>query len=157
MPTMVSRREFLAAMGAAVAAPRPHVERLTRNGPAQRVLVIGGGLAGLCTAYELQALGHTATVVEAQMGREAASGPVTFEWPFALTSEERRLGLAGLLRTYVDPEAARVRGMFPQRTVQALSDLDRYTPGAWLRTSPWTGWMQGALESARRVVREING
>jgi monoamine oxidase len=24
-------------------------------------------------------------------------------------------------------------------------------------TSPWTGWMQGALESALRVVREING
>jgi monoamine oxidase len=24
-------------------------------------------------------------------------------------------------------------------------------------TSPWTGWMQGALESARRVVAEING
>jgi monoamine oxidase len=24
-------------------------------------------------------------------------------------------------------------------------------------TSRWTGWMQGALESARRVVREING
>jgi monoamine oxidase len=24
-------------------------------------------------------------------------------------------------------------------------------------TSPWTGWMQGALESAQRVVREING
>jgi monoamine oxidase len=24
-------------------------------------------------------------------------------------------------------------------------------------TSAWTGWMQGALESARRVVREING
>jgi monoamine oxidase len=24
-------------------------------------------------------------------------------------------------------------------------------------TSPWTGWMQGALESARRVVQEING
>ena len=23
-------------------------------------------------------------------------------------------------------------------------------------TSPWTGWMQGALESARRVVEEIN-
>jgi monoamine oxidase len=23
-------------------------------------------------------------------------------------------------------------------------------------TSPWTGWMQGAFESARRVVREIN-
>lgn len=24
-------------------------------------------------------------------------------------------------------------------------------------TLPWTGWMQGALESARRVVQEING
>ena len=24
-------------------------------------------------------------------------------------------------------------------------------------TSPWTGWMQGALESARRVVHEIAG
>jgi monoamine oxidase len=24
-------------------------------------------------------------------------------------------------------------------------------------TSAWTGWMQGALESGRRVVREING
>jgi monoamine oxidase len=24
-------------------------------------------------------------------------------------------------------------------------------------TSPWTGWMQGAFDSARRVVREING
>ena len=24
-------------------------------------------------------------------------------------------------------------------------------------TSHWTGWMQGALDSARRVVREING
>ena len=24
-------------------------------------------------------------------------------------------------------------------------------------TSPWTGWMQGALESGRRVAREISG
>jgi len=29
--------------------------------------VFGGGVAGLCTAYELQVRGHTATVVEAQM------------------------------------------------------------------------------------------
>jgi monoamine oxidase len=29
--------------------------------------VIGGGLAGLCTAYELQPLGHVVTVLEAQM------------------------------------------------------------------------------------------
>src|SRR6185436_11585426 len=39
---------------------------LQRRGPAQRVVVLGGGLAGLCAAYELQALGHSAVVLEAQ-------------------------------------------------------------------------------------------
>src|SRR5262245_57296392 len=63
---MVTRREFLTALAAA-AAPLPQLERFTRRGETQRVIVIGGGLAGLCTAYELQALGHTVTVLEAQM------------------------------------------------------------------------------------------
>ena len=55
------------AAAAAVLPAPPQIERFTGGGPAQRVIVIGGGLAGLCTAYELQALGHTATVLEAQM------------------------------------------------------------------------------------------
>jgi monoamine oxidase len=33
----------------------------------QRVLVLGGGLAGLCAAYELKNQGHQATVLEAQL------------------------------------------------------------------------------------------
>src|SRR4029450_4738793 len=64
--TMVSRRAFLTAIAAA-ATPLPQLERFTRRGAAQHVIVIGGGLAGLCSAYELQALGHTVTVLEAQM------------------------------------------------------------------------------------------
>src|SRR5215467_2540490 len=40
---------------------------LNRRGDAQRVIVIGGGVAGLCTAFELQSLGHSATVLEAQL------------------------------------------------------------------------------------------
>jgi monoamine oxidase len=51
-----------------VAAPAfAQSDRLDRKGPAQRVLILGGGLAGLCTAYELKNQGHQATVIEAQL------------------------------------------------------------------------------------------
>src|SRR5262249_9066931 len=185
---MVSRREFLAAIAAA-AAPLPQLERFSRSGAAQRVIVIGGGLAGLCAAYELQALGHTVTVLEAQMrpggrvrtlrepfapgiyveagaeqipgaheitqhyarvlgltllpnrtvgtrllyhvrGQRVVNGDGAV-WPYALTDEERALGLSGLFRKYVDDVIAEVRAGFPHQTVRALSELDRLTPGAW--------------------------
>ena len=188
---MVTRREFLTAIAAA-AAPLPQLERFTRSGAAQRVIVVGGGLAGLCTAYELQALGHTVTVLEAQMrpggrvrtlrepfapglhveagaeqipgaheitqhyarvlgltllpnrtvgtrlvyhvrGQRVVNGEGAV-WPYALTDEERTLGLAGLFRKYVDDDVARARAGFPRQTVGALSELDRQTPGAWLRS-----------------------
>jgi monoamine oxidase len=191
MPDVVSRRVFLTAIAAA-AAPLPQVERFNRSGPVQRVIVIGGGLAGLCTAYELQALGHTVTVLEAQMrpggrvrtlrepfapgvhveagaeqipgaheitqhyarvlgltllpnrtvgtrllyhvrGQRVVNGDAAV-WPFALTDEERTLGLSGLFRKYVDEDIARARADFPQHTVRALGELDRQTPGAWLRS-----------------------
>src|SRR5262245_29956503 len=156
---MVTRREFLTAMAGAAAA-FPQIERFTRSGTVQRVIVIGGGLAGLCAAYELQALGHTVTVLEAQMRpggrvrtlREAFAPGIHVEagaeqipgaheitqhyarvlgltllpnrtvgtrlvyhvrgqrvvsgdgavWPFALTDEERTLGLTGPFRKSVD-------------------------------------------------------
>ena len=59
---MLTRREFLTMLAAVAAAPIPpvrQVERLQRRGATQRVIVLGAGLAGLCTAYELQNLGHT--------------------------------------------------------------------------------------------------
>jgi len=62
---MPTRREFLFWMTAAPLAAQ--VERLERRGPAQRVIVLGGGLAGLCAAYELQNQGHQVTILEAQM------------------------------------------------------------------------------------------
>ena len=54
-------------MAAAVVPAVPQVERLQRRGAAQRVIVLGAGLAGLSSAYELQNLGHTVSVLEAQM------------------------------------------------------------------------------------------
>jgi phytoene dehydrogenase-like protein len=62
---MSTRREFLALLAAA-AMPRPQIDRPQRRGPVQRIVVLGGGLAGLTAAYELQSLGHTVTVLEAQ-------------------------------------------------------------------------------------------
>jgi len=41
--------------------------------------------------------------------------------------------------------------------IDTLATVEGRIHFAGEHTSPWTGWMQGALESARRVVREING
>src|SRR5262245_65227430 len=55
---MPTRRDVLALLAAA-AVPLPRVAQLQRRGPSQRVIVIGGGLGGLCAAFELQNLGYS--------------------------------------------------------------------------------------------------
>src|SRR5437899_12872606 len=72
---VTTRRTFLTLMAAAV-MPRPQVERLQRRGPAQRVIVVGAGLAGLTGAYELQKVGHAGSVPEAHARARARAGPL---------------------------------------------------------------------------------
>lgn len=202
---MTTRREFLALMAAAAAPALPQIKPLPRGGPSQRIIVIGAGLAGLCAAYELQRLGHTVSVLEAQTrpggrvrtlreafppglyteagaesipavhdltqhyarefgltlvpyavpgtrsfyfvrGRRVAPNDDKAVWPFDLTAEERRLGLAGLFRKYVEEASAQARSAgFPQQVAHAMGAWDRYTPGAWLRA-------QGASPGAAELI-----
>src|SRR3954453_22318424 len=73
MPTAPTRRQLIQWLAATPALLRaqnqapPTVPELPRKGPEQHVLILGGGLAGLCCAFELQRQGHRATVLEAQL------------------------------------------------------------------------------------------
>ena len=65
---LASRRQFLAATGAAAGATLLSSCNLPgrRGGPsAKRVVVVGGGFAGLACAHELQTAGYDVTLVEA--------------------------------------------------------------------------------------------
>jgi len=74
MNNPVNRREFLkSSLLAATALPCLHPviaaasqDAIRRTGAAKKVIVIGAGLAGLSSAYELAQAGHEVTVVEAR-------------------------------------------------------------------------------------------
>ncbi len=73
-----SRRAFLGLLAASAMA---QVDPLPRRGPAQKIVILGGGLAGLCAAYELRSQGHTAMVLEAQL--RPGGRVYTLRQPFA--------------------------------------------------------------------------
>lgn len=75
MNNPVNRREFLKrSIFAAATLPGLHPviaaasrDAIRRTGAARKVIVIGAGLAGLASAYELTQAGHEVTVLEARM------------------------------------------------------------------------------------------
>ena len=66
MTTAMNRRRFGALFTGLAASGRAQLTRPERRGAAQRILVVGGGLAGLCSAYELSQQGHDVLLFEAQ-------------------------------------------------------------------------------------------
>jgi hypothetical protein len=65
IPRMPTRRTFLGLLTAVPAFGQ--LPALERKGAAQHIVILGGGLAGLCSAYELLAQGHRVTLLEAQL------------------------------------------------------------------------------------------
>ena len=63
-----SRRQVIGQLAwtAAGTALRPLAPLVASGRSAKRVIVVGAGLAGLCAAYELAALGHDVSILEAQ-------------------------------------------------------------------------------------------
>src|SRR5690242_13263666 len=66
MPVNTSRRGFLALLAGIAVSGRAQITRPERRGVPQRILIVGGGLAGLCSAYELSQQGHDVLLFEAQ-------------------------------------------------------------------------------------------
>ena len=74
MDNPVNRREFLKrSLLAATTLPYLHPviaaasqETIRRTGAAKKVIVIGAGLAGMSSAYELTQAGHEVIVLEAR-------------------------------------------------------------------------------------------
>ena len=111
-----TRRQFIGQVSAAMAATavgHSFAPILASGRGSKRVIVVGAGLAGLCAAYELAALGHDVTVLEAQ---ERPGGRVhTLRTPFSddlhaeagasriPTSHDLTLGYARLFRLPLVP------------------------------------------------------
>src|SRR5882724_5872308 len=93
MTGKLNRRTLLSLLaGIAVSSPT-QLTKLERRGAAQRILVVGGGLGGLCAAHELSRQGHDALLFEAQARPGGRVKTLREGLAFGLTAE------AGAART----------------------------------------------------------
>jgi monoamine oxidase len=163
---MTTRRHFLAFMASAAAAAQEltPVEPLARRGPAQRVIVLGAGLAGLCTAYELTQQGHDVTLLEAQSrpggrvrtlreglapGLYCEAGPETIPGAHELTQHYARLFGLKLANVRL-PNMRTISHLKGRRMVLADEQNLPFDLTADERALGYTGLMKKYIDAATR-------
>lgn len=164
-----TRRQVIGQLAwtAAGTAMRPLAPLVASGRSPKRVILVGAGLAGLCAAYELAALGHDVSILEAQ---ERPGGRVqTLRTPFTgdlhaeagasriPTSHDLTLGYA---RRFGYPWVLGAVAYLLPGQVSSIEPHIARPEGrihfAGEHASSLRGWMQGALESGRRVASEID-
>jgi monoamine oxidase len=83
--TMMQSLGLLPVMASAAAT----VEHAAGSGKGISVVILGGGIAGLVSAYELGKLGYNCTLLEARSAPEAGTGPFAME-PGSISPTARR-------------------------------------------------------------------
>ena len=163
----ITRRQFLRRSAIAVVAAGLNQSRLSGavtnvvlTGPAKKVLILGAGMAGLVSAYELSKAGHDVTVLEA---RTRPGGRVhTLREPFSdgLFAEEGAARIPDnhdLTLKYVSEFALPLEPFYPSRLNAVRFDrgsreevpIDGFTDAM---TQNYGGELGGNPERWRKIV-----
>ena len=154
-----NRREFLKRSGFAASgfylstgASWAMPQTPQRTGSGKRITILGAGLAGLAAGWELKHAGHAVTILEAQLHPGGRVHTI-------------REGLSDDMETVIvkswvnHPWQKGAYVVYHPGQQEWYPAIRRREGRIWFageHTSPWPGWMQGAIASGIKAARDIN-